>query len=91
MQMRQPGNLRASLNHYGYIPQMAEQISEITMRKLTVPMLAWAGRASFGDHRFDCAKAIAGRIMPPEEMRIQLLEEMAGDGRKRCTAAISAR
>ena len=24
-QMRQPGNLRASLNHYGYIPQMAEQ------------------------------------------------------------------
>jgi pimeloyl-ACP methyl ester carboxylesterase len=22
-------------------------------------MLAWAGRASFGDHCFDCAKAIA--------------------------------
>src|SRR5262249_10300114 len=25
MQMRQPGNLRASLNLYGYIPQMADQ------------------------------------------------------------------
>jgi hypothetical protein len=25
MQMRQPGNLRASLHPYGYIPQMAEQ------------------------------------------------------------------
>lgn len=58
-QMRQPGNLRASLNHYGYIPQMAAQISELTKSKLTVPMLAWAGRASFGDHGFDCAKAIA--------------------------------
>lgn len=58
-QMRQPGNLRASLNHYGYIPQMAAQISELTKSKLTVPMLAWAGRASFGDHCFDCAKAIA--------------------------------
>lgn len=59
MQMRQPGNLRASLNHYGYIPQMAEQTNELAKRKLTVPMLAWAGRASFGDHCFDCAKAIA--------------------------------
>ena len=56
MQMRQPGNLRASLNHYGYIPQMAEQTKEFAKRKLTVPMLAWAGRASFGDHCFDCAK-----------------------------------
>src|SRR5262249_14754378 len=28
MQMRQPGNLRASLNHYGYIPQMAAQTAE---------------------------------------------------------------
>jgi len=59
MQMRQPGNLRASLNHYGYIPQMAEQTKELTRSKLTVPMLAWAGRRSFGDHCFDCAKAIA--------------------------------
>jgi pimeloyl-ACP methyl ester carboxylesterase len=59
MQMRQPGNLRASLNHYGYIPQMAEQTRELTRNKLIVPMMAWAGRASFGEHCFDCAKAIA--------------------------------
>ena len=58
-QMRQPGNLRASLNHYGYIPQMAEQTSELAKNKLTVPMLAWAGRVSFGDHCFNSAKAIA--------------------------------
>jgi pimeloyl-ACP methyl ester carboxylesterase len=59
MQMRQPGNLRASLNHYGYIPQMAEQTKELTRSKLNVPMLAWAGRRSFGDHCFESAKAIA--------------------------------
>jgi pimeloyl-ACP methyl ester carboxylesterase len=59
MQMQQPGNLRASLNHYGYIPQMAAQTAELAKSKLKVPMLAWAGRASFGDHCFDCAKAIA--------------------------------
>jgi pimeloyl-ACP methyl ester carboxylesterase len=59
MQMRQPGNLRASLNHYGYIPQMAEQTRELVKSRLTVPMLAWAGRASFGSHCYDCAKAIA--------------------------------
>jgi pimeloyl-ACP methyl ester carboxylesterase len=59
MQMRQPGNLRASLNHYGYIPQMAKQTEELTKNKLKVPMLAWAGRSSFGDHCFNSAKAIA--------------------------------
>jgi len=59
MQMQQPGNLRASLNHYGYIPQMAEQTKELTRSKLTVPMLAFGGRRSFGDHCFDSAKAIA--------------------------------
>jgi pimeloyl-ACP methyl ester carboxylesterase len=59
MQMRQPGNLRASLNFYGYVPQMAEQTRELTRSKLTVPMLAWGGGRSFGDHCFDCAKAIA--------------------------------
>ena len=42
-QMRQPGNLRASLNLYGYIPQMAEQTAELTRQKLKVPMLAWGG------------------------------------------------
>jgi pimeloyl-ACP methyl ester carboxylesterase len=59
MQMRQPGNLRASLNYYGYVPQMAEQTKELTRNKLTVPMLAWGGRRSFGDHCINSAKAIA--------------------------------
>jgi pimeloyl-ACP methyl ester carboxylesterase len=59
MQMRQPGNLRASLNHYGYIPQMAEQTKELTRSKLAIPMLAWGGRRSFGDHCINSAKAIA--------------------------------
>jgi pimeloyl-ACP methyl ester carboxylesterase len=59
IQMRQPGNLRASLNHYGYIPQMAEQTAELTRKKLKVPMLAWAGVRSFGSHCIDSAKAIA--------------------------------
>jgi pimeloyl-ACP methyl ester carboxylesterase len=61
MQMRQPGNLRASLNLYGYIPQMAEQTKELTRSKLNVPMLAWAGRRSFGSHCFDSAKAISNK------------------------------
>jgi pimeloyl-ACP methyl ester carboxylesterase len=59
MQMRQPGNLRSSLNYYGYIPQMAEQTKELTSRKLALPMLAWGGRRSFGDHCINCARAIA--------------------------------
>jgi pimeloyl-ACP methyl ester carboxylesterase len=59
MQMRQPGNLRASLNYYGYVPQMAEQTKAMTQSKLAVPMLAWSGRRSFGDHCFNSAKAIA--------------------------------
>jgi pimeloyl-ACP methyl ester carboxylesterase len=59
MQMRQPGNLRASLNHYGYIPQMAEQTAELVKSKLTVPMMAWGGVVSFGSHCYDCAKAIS--------------------------------
>ncbi|MGH8559975.1 MAG: hypothetical protein ACRESZ_21480 [Methylococcales bacterium] len=59
MQMRQPGNLRASLNHYGYIPQMAEQTAELARNKLALPMMGWAGRLSFGSHCFDCAKAIS--------------------------------
>ena len=58
-QMRQPGNLRGGLQHYGYIPKMAAQTAELTKNRLTVPMLAWAGRASFGDHCFASAKAIA--------------------------------
>lgn len=60
-QMRQPGNLRASLNHYGYIPKMAEQTAELALEKLRVPMLAWAGARSFGTHCIDSAKAISVR------------------------------
>jgi pimeloyl-ACP methyl ester carboxylesterase len=59
MQMRQPGSLRASLNHYGYIPQMAAQTAEHAKTTLTVPMLAWGGRVSFGENCFNSAKAIA--------------------------------
>jgi pimeloyl-ACP methyl ester carboxylesterase len=59
MQMRQPGNLRASLNLYGYIPQMAEQTKQLTSTKLTVPMMAWGGRRSFADHCINSARAIA--------------------------------
>jgi pimeloyl-ACP methyl ester carboxylesterase len=59
IQMRQPGNLRASLNHYGYIPQMAEQTAELTREKLKVPMLAWGGVRSFASHCIDSAKAIS--------------------------------
>jgi pimeloyl-ACP methyl ester carboxylesterase len=61
MQMRQPGNLRGSLNHYGYIPQMAAQTKELTRNKLTVPMLAWGGRRSFADHCINSARAIANK------------------------------
>jgi len=59
MHMRQPCSLRASLNHCGYIPQMAAQTAELTIDTLTVPMLAWGGHASFGDHCFNSAKATA--------------------------------
>jgi pimeloyl-ACP methyl ester carboxylesterase len=57
--MRQPGTLRASLNYYGYIPQMAEQTAELTREKLQIPMLAWGGARSFGSHCIDSAHAIA--------------------------------
>jgi pimeloyl-ACP methyl ester carboxylesterase len=38
---------------------MAEQTKDLTRNKLTVPMLAYGGRRSFGDHCFNSAKAIA--------------------------------
>lgn len=59
LQMKQPGNLRASLNFYGYIPQMAEQTAEFTKEKLSVPLMAYGGSASFGTHCIDSARAIA--------------------------------
>jgi len=68
MQMSQPGNLRASLNHYGFIPQMIEQTAELAKAKLKIPMLAYGGAVSFGSHCFDSAKAIAekadGGVIP---------------------------
>jgi pimeloyl-ACP methyl ester carboxylesterase len=57
--MRQGGNRRGSVHHYGAIPQMAAQAAELTKTALSVPMLAWGGRASFGEHCFGSAKAIA--------------------------------
>jgi pimeloyl-ACP methyl ester carboxylesterase len=59
MQMQRPGNLRGSLNLYGSIPEMAAQTAELITKPLTVPMLAWGGSASFGDHCFTSAQAIA--------------------------------
>jgi pimeloyl-ACP methyl ester carboxylesterase len=59
MQMRQPGNLRSSLNLYGSIPEMAAQTAQLTTERLSVPMLAFGGSASFGDHCFTSAQAIA--------------------------------
>jgi len=61
MQMQRPGSLRGSLNHYGYLPQIAEQTKELTRNKLSVPMLAWGGERSFGEFCFNCAKAIASK------------------------------
>ncbi|WP_238013423.1 alpha/beta hydrolase [Dactylosporangium sp. AC04546] len=57
--MRQPGTLRASLNLYGYIPQIAAQTRQLTEQRLSVPMMAWGGRSSFGTHCIDSANAIA--------------------------------
>lgn len=62
MQMRQPGNLRASLNLYGAIPEMASQTAELTATPLTVPMMAWGGSVSFADHCINSAKAIAESV-----------------------------
>jgi hypothetical protein len=71
MQMRQPGNLRASLNLYGSIPEMAAQTEQLTADQLGVPMLAFGGSASFGDHCFTCAQAIAasatGGVIEPTD------------------------
>jgi pimeloyl-ACP methyl ester carboxylesterase len=62
IQMRQPGNLRASLNHYGYIPEKAAQLAEFAKRKLGAPMMAWGGRNSFGTHCYDSARALSDRV-----------------------------
>ena len=50
MQMKQPGNLRASLNHYGFIPEKSAQLAEFAKNKLTIPVMAWGGRSSSASH-----------------------------------------
>jgi pimeloyl-ACP methyl ester carboxylesterase len=59
MQMKQPGNLRASLNHYGFIPEKSKQLAEFAKQQLSIPMLAWAGRRSFGDHCLESARSLS--------------------------------
>ena len=61
MQMRQPGNLRASLNHYGFIPEKAAQLAEFAKTKLAIPVMGWGGSHSFGSHCYDSAKALSDR------------------------------
>jgi hypothetical protein len=38
MQMKQPGNLRASLNHYAFLPEKPAQLAEFAKIKLTIPV-----------------------------------------------------
>lgn len=59
MQMKQPGNLRASLNHYGHIPEKSAQLAEITKKKLAIPVMGWGGVRSFGSHCYDSARALS--------------------------------
>ncbi len=58
-QMKQPGNLRASLNHYGFIPEKSKQLAEFAKKKLPIPVAGWGGRHSFGTHCHDSAKALS--------------------------------
>ncbi|MGK6325234.1 alpha/beta fold hydrolase [Sphingomonas sp. DT-51] len=59
MQMKQPGNLRASLNHYGFIPEKSAQLAEFAREKLQIPVLAWAGSRSFGEHCIASARSLS--------------------------------
>jgi pimeloyl-ACP methyl ester carboxylesterase len=61
IQMRQPGNLRASLNHYGFIPEKSAQLAEFAKKKLAIPVMGWGGRSSFGTHCYDSARALSDR------------------------------
>lgn len=61
MQMKQPGNLRASLNHYAWIPEKSAQLAEFAKVKLQIPVMGWGGRRSFGSHCHDSAKALSDR------------------------------
>jgi pimeloyl-ACP methyl ester carboxylesterase len=59
IQMKQPGNLRASLNHYGFIPEKSEQLAGLAKEQLDIPLLAWAGRRSFAEHCIESARALS--------------------------------
>jgi pimeloyl-ACP methyl ester carboxylesterase len=58
-QMRQPGNLRASLNHYGFIPEKSVQLAEFAKKKLQIPVMGWGGDRSFGPHCFESVKSLS--------------------------------
>jgi pimeloyl-ACP methyl ester carboxylesterase len=61
IQMKQPGNLRASLNHYGFIPEKSAQLAEFAKKKLAIPVMGWGGQSSFGPHCYDSARALSDR------------------------------
>ncbi len=61
MQMKQPGNLRASLNHYAWLSEKAAQLAEFAKEKLHIPMMAWGGRLSFAEHCIDSARSLSDR------------------------------
>jgi pimeloyl-ACP methyl ester carboxylesterase len=59
IQMKQPGNLRASLNHYAFIPEKSAQLAEFAKKKLAIPVMGWGGCRSFGNHCHDSAMALS--------------------------------
>ncbi len=59
IQMRQPGALRASLNHYAWIDEKSEQLAAFAKNQLTIPVIAWAGRRSFAEHCINSAKSLS--------------------------------
>ena len=84
MQMKQPGNLRASLNHYGFIPEKSAQLAELAKNKLTIPVMAWGGRSSFA-----CTASTAQdhRLTPKVELSMNV---GTGSLRKRPTSSWSS-
>ncbi len=61
MQMRQPGNLRASLNHYANTEQKSVQLAEFAKNKLDLPILSWGGSLSLASHCIDSARVLSDR------------------------------
>jgi hypothetical protein len=41
---------------------MAEQTTELVKNKLTVPMMAWGGKVSFGSHCYYCVRVISTSV-----------------------------